>query len=421
MKHLLIILISIFLLSSPVIGQETGVLYQFKTTSGFIWKTFGKGKVQPKYEGEVSKGIPNGFGVLSYPFSYGKSVVGEWKVGKELNTEHYDNDGNLIGKWVNGKWELTYGILCRNLKDRKTGWSEKCNDVLGSKFVGDIENMKPNGQGTLTLPNEYTYRGDFKDGKFHGQGTQIFSNRDKYVGEFKSGKKHGKGTLSLTNGFKYVGKFKNGKKHGQGTLDSIDGGKYVGTFKNDKKSGSGTLTSPGGLKYVGEFKNGSKNGKGTFTWPDDGKYEGEWKDGKFHGQGAFTFSDKNIGMGEFRGNKPWNIITYDNDGNIIWKMMDGVRVNKSKLLKVKNETLFRDTPLAKWNKGGKKWHRSGDKKKQAKYVGKIVNGVPNGLGSLTFPSGSRHVGNFWDGKPWFVTTYDKNGNILGKIVNGVKQ
>ena len=404
-----------------MIGQETGVLYQFKTTSGFIWKTFGKGKVQPKYEGEVSKGIPNGFGVLSYPFSYGKSVVGEWKVGKELNTEHYDNDGNLIGKWVNGKWELTYGILCRNLKDRKTEWSEKCNDVLGSKFVGDIENMKPNGQGTLTLPNEYTYRGDFNDGKFHGQGTQIFSNRDKYVGEFKSGKKHGKGTLSLTNGFKYVGKFKSGKKHGQGTLDLIDGGKYVGTFKNDKKSGSGTLTSPGGLKYVGEFKNGSKNGKGTFTWPDDGKYEGEWKDGKFHGQGAFTFSDKNIGMGEFRGNKPWNIITYDNDGNIIWKMMDGVRVNKSKLLKVKNETLFRDTPLAKWNKGGKKWHRSGDKKKQAKYVGKIVNGFPNGLGSLTFPSGSRHVGNFWDGKPWFVTTYDKNGNILGKIVNGVKQ
>ena len=421
MKHLLTLLISILVLSSPVIGQETGVLYQFKTTSGFIWKTFGKGKVQPKYEGEVSKGIPNGFGVLSYPFSYGKSVVGEWKVGKELNTEHYDNDGNLIGKWVNGKWELTYGILCRNLKDRKTGWSEKCNDVLGSKFVGDIENMKPNGQGTLTLPNEYTYRGDFKDGKFHGQGTQIFSNRDKYVGEFKSGKKHGKGTLSLTNGFKYVGKFKSGKKHGQGTLDLIDGGKYVGTFKNDKKSGSGTLTSPGGLKYVGEFKNGSKNGKGTFTWPDDGKYEGEWKDGKFHGQGAFTFSDKNIGMGEFRGNKPWNVITYDNDGNIIWKMMDGVRVNKSKLLKVKNETLFRDTPLAKWNKGGKKWHRSGDKKKQAKYVGKIVNGVPNGLGSLTFPSGSRHVGNFWDGKPWFVTTYDKNGNILGKIVNGVKQ
>ena len=421
MKHLLTLLISVLVLSSPVIGQETGVLYQFKTTSGFIWKTFGKGKVQPKYEGEVSNGTPNGFGVLSYPFTYGKSVVGEWKVGKELNTEHYDNDGNLIGKWVNGKWELTYGILCRTLKDRKTVWSEKCNDVLGSKFVGDIENMKPNGQGTVTLPNEYTFTGGFKDGKFHGQGTQIFSNRDKYVGEFKSGEKHGKGTLSSTNGFKYVGEFKRGKKHGQGTLDLLDGRKYVGKFKNDKKSGSGTLTSPGGFKYVGEFKNGSKNGKGTFTWPDDGKYKGEWKDGKFHGQGAFTFSDKNIGMGEFRENKPWNIITYDKDGNITWKMMNGVRVDKSKLLKVKNETLYRDTPFAKWVKGGKKWFRSGNKKTRAKYVGKIVNGVPNGLGTLTFPSGTKIVGNFWDGKSWFATTYDKNGNITHKIVNGKKQ
>lgn len=421
MKHLLTLLISVLVLSSPVIGQETGVLYQFKTTSGFIWKTFGKGKVQPKYEGEVSNGTPNGFGVLSYPFTYGKSVVGEWKVGKELNTEHFDNDGNLIGKWVNGKWELTYGILCRTLKDRKTVWSEKCNDVLGNKFVGDIENMKPNGQGTVTLPNEYTFTGGFKDGKFHGQGTQIFSNRDKYVGEFKSGKKHGKGTLSSTNGFKYVGEFKSGKKHGQGTLDLLDGRKYVGKFKNDKKSGSGTLTSPGGFKYVGEFKNGSKNGKGTFTWPDDGKYKGEWKDGKFHGQGAFTFSDKNIGMGEFRENKPWNIITYDNEGNITWKMMNGVRVDKSKLLKVKNETLYRDTPFAKWVKGGKKWFRSGNKKTRAKYVGKIVNGVPNGLGTLTFPSGTKIVGNFWDGKSWFATTYDKNGNITHKIVNGKKQ
>ena len=418
MKHLLTLLISVLVLSSPVIGQETGVLYQFKTTSGFIWKTFGKGKVQPKYEGEVSNGTPNGFGVLSYPFTYGKSVVGEWKKGKELNTEHYDNDGNLIGKWLNGKWELTYGILCRTLKDGKTVWSEKCNDVLGSKFVGDIKNMKPNGQGTVTLPNEYTFTGGFKDGKFHGQGTQIFSNRDKYVGEFKSGKKHGKGTLSSTNGFKYVGEFKSGKKHGQGTLDLLDGRKYVGKFKNDKKSGSGTLTSPGGFKYVGEFKNGSKNGKGTFTWPDDGKYEGEWKDGKFHGQGAFTFSDKNIGMGEFRENKPWNIITYDNEGNITWKMMNGVRVDKSKLLKVKNETLYRDTPFAKWVKGGKKWFRSGNKKTRAKYVGKIVNGVPNGLGTLTFPSGTKIVGNFWDGKSWFATTYDKNGKITHKIVNG---
>jgi len=33
-KHLLLILISIFLLSSPLFGQETGVLYLWDTSSG---------------------------------------------------------------------------------------------------------------------------------------------------------------------------------------------------------------------------------------------------------------------------------------------------------------------------------------------------------------------------------------------------
>ena len=73
MNHLLILL-SILLLSSPLFGQskETGVLYQFKTSSGFVWKTFGKGEVQPKYKGEISNGTPEGLGVLSYPFTDGK-------------------------------------------------------------------------------------------------------------------------------------------------------------------------------------------------------------------------------------------------------------------------------------------------------------------------------------------------------------
>ena len=98
MRHLLFIL-SIFLLSSLVIGQETGVLFQYKTSSSFVWKTFGKGEVQPKYKGEISSETPEGLGVLFYPFADGKRVVGEWKDGKEWNTEHYKKDGKVIGKW----------------------------------------------------------------------------------------------------------------------------------------------------------------------------------------------------------------------------------------------------------------------------------------------------------------------------------
>ena len=62
MKHLLIIL-SFLLLSSPVIGKETGVLYLYESSSGFVLKSFGDAKVQPKYKGGITNGKPNGFGV----------------------------------------------------------------------------------------------------------------------------------------------------------------------------------------------------------------------------------------------------------------------------------------------------------------------------------------------------------------------
>ena len=50
-----------------MIGQETGVLYQYETSTGIKWKTFGNEKVQPKYEGEIKTGdmwfILHGVGV----------------------------------------------------------------------------------------------------------------------------------------------------------------------------------------------------------------------------------------------------------------------------------------------------------------------------------------------------------------------
>ena len=102
MKHLLIIL-SVLLLSSPLFGQETGVLYQYETSSGIQWKNFGNEKVQPKYEGEIKNGKMDGLGVLIYPYGE-KSIVGEWKNGKEWNTKHRKKDGTLLGKYENGKW-----------------------------------------------------------------------------------------------------------------------------------------------------------------------------------------------------------------------------------------------------------------------------------------------------------------------------
>jgi len=63
-KHLLIIL-SLLILSSPVIGQETGVLYQYESSSGFVWKSFEEKDTQPKYKGQVENGEPNGQGTYT--------------------------------------------------------------------------------------------------------------------------------------------------------------------------------------------------------------------------------------------------------------------------------------------------------------------------------------------------------------------
>ena len=306
-KHLFLIL-SIFLLTSPLFCQETGILYQYKISSGFVWKTFGKGKVQPKYEGEVSAGIPEGFGILSYPFTDGKSVVGEWKDGKEWNTEHFSKEGIVLGIWENGKWILKWGVLFERMGNGILVWSENGNEDFRVKYVGDIENMKPKGQGTITSPDGDKYVGEFKNGKKHGQGTlttpdgysytgrwnegnhnglgtETFSNRDKYVGEFKNGKKHGQGTFTSNDGDKYVGEFKNGKKHGKGTLTSPDRDKYVGAFKSGKKHGKGTLTSPDGSMYIGAYKSGKKNGKGKFNVKVGRKFIGEYKEEKKYGKG----------------------------------------------------------------------------------------------------------------------------------------
>jgi len=170
-------------------------LYQYETSSGLIFKSFGDGKVQPKYKGEITNGKPNGFGVLTYPYGE-KSVVGVWKNGKEWYTKLTKKDGTLIGKFENGEWIVSWGVL----------------DYFDeSKYEGEIKNRLPNGQGTMTYTDGVKYVGEYKDGKRHGQGTYTFPDGKKYVGGWKDSKYHGQGTETWSSGWKYVGEWREGK------------------------------------------------------------------------------------------------------------------------------------------------------------------------------------------------------------------
>jgi hypothetical protein len=157
-KHLLIIL-SILLLSSPVIGDnhKGETLYGWITSSSTLeWKGYGDKESHPIYKGDVENGKPSGLGVITFPD--------------------------------------------------------------GSKFVGEYKDGEKNGQGTFTFSWGGKYEGEYKDGKQNGLGTETYPSGSMYVGEWKDGRKHGQGTytqygsLLYPDGRKYVGKYKNGKE-----------------------------------------------------------------------------------------------------------------------------------------------------------------------------------------------------------------
>jgi len=122
MKHLLILL-SLLILTFPLVAQETGVLYFKKVNGKFGWFESGNDKKHWKYIGEIKKGKPNGTGVLShtfgkysgevnngivhgqgtYTYKSGRKRVGEFRKGKPWNVKSYDKNGKIETEWVKGK------------------------------------------------------------------------------------------------------------------------------------------------------------------------------------------------------------------------------------------------------------------------------------------------------------------------------
>ena len=74
----------------------------------------------------------------------------------------------------------------------------------------------------------------------------------------------------------------------------------------------------------------------------------------------------------------------------------------------KGETLYG------WGEGydGYVWKGFGDKETQPVYKGEVENGVPNGLGFLIYPSGTKYVGSWKDGK--------RNGQGIETYLSGQK-
>ena len=53
------------------------------------------------------------------------------------------------------------------------------------------------------------------------------------------------------------------------------------------------------------------------------------------------------------------------------------------------------------------------------YIVEFKEGEWDGQGILTFPDGGKYVGEFKDEEMWTGKFYDNNGNIEGKMLNGI--
>ena len=147
--RIFLIILSILLLSSPVIGDnhKGDILYGWGKCCDYVWKGFGDKETHSKYTGDIGNGVPNGFGIMIFP-----------------------NGNKYIGGWKDGRWNGQGTFTTSN----------------GSKYEGELKNGEMNGQGTHTYPNGSKFEGDYKD-DWEWNGTQ-FDKNGNITGKYVNGK-----------------------------------------------------------------------------------------------------------------------------------------------------------------------------------------------------------------------------------------
>ena len=134
---------------------------------------------------------------------------------------------------------------------------------------------------------------------------------------------HGPVICNYADGSEYQGEWQDGKRHGIGTYISPTGTRYDGEQENDGASGHGVCHYADGMKYDGEFESGERHGKGVLISPEGDRYEGQFKYDLVNGEGIYIWGDGVRSEGEFREGKPWNVVGYDENGEICGLITNG--------------------------------------------------------------------------------------------------
>ncbi len=235
MKHLLILLISILLLSSPLFGQserpETIIVpvsslgdvsevrkqILHNTLTNELKKHF-RIVPQEKYE-QVLEQV---FQELEYEECSEDTCI--MRVQEMLQVENVFNlqiigegdDTQLNLKWITldekkNEEDFCEGCGTGELRKMIGGLVEKLVEKLvGEKRVEVVVKKKP--VVVVEKKEKGILYGRLVNGKWEWYKSGYEEKESKYVGEIEYGVPNGQGTFTNTNGDKYVGEWKNGKK-----------------------------------------------------------------------------------------------------------------------------------------------------------------------------------------------------------------
>ena len=146
-------------------------------------------------------------------------------------------------------------------------------------------------------------------------------------------------------------------------------------------------------------------------------YEGGYLNGKRNGKGKeYDIFGKNVIIeGEYLNGKRWNVMQYDEYGDIISEIKEGKGFFKTCYIPYQNSKYEGEYLNGQKNGKGKEYYHSGE----LKFEGEYLIGLRHGKGKEYYKNGNlKYEGEYFFGRKWDIKLYDNNGKLIHELKDG---
>lgn len=289
-------------------GWEEGDAYEGPVADGGLPQ--GRGvyrSAQAVYDGEFSRGQPNGRGVYSH-LLVKESYDGQWAAGLfsgrgEYRQHDRESRGGSPAVSYTGDWEEGR-MAGEGTEERACAAPSLDGDPVfadcPTRYEGRFARGCYAGAGTLTVAGGDApvarYEGGFTDGIRTGTGVLTLPDGTTVRGPFTDGSPHGPAvSAAFASGITYNGPYNKGLPCGTGELLYPNGDRYKGAVESAVESASvpaarrSSRGTNGGLAVPAEWVP-HRHGEGVFTFIEGNVLACTWKHNVLHGQGTYTTS-----------------------------------------------------------------------------------------------------------------------------------